>query len=225
MLDGVFGPTSPIKQVVWREVQALADDPDQPWNPRLQLLAEVGLGWAAAVPFRYHGQQGIVVYLARQGVDQAKLQSVTNETYLVAASDLIGAAFCLQGPRAIVVEERRHELSDALRRVKRKIVHARQMSVDLGTLVQDEAPRKHIDAQQALAWHETKFREIYGAFITKLLSIMKKTKGAGVLPPPRFTIRQSCHTFVATFATLLVLTRLQVYFLNKYGTNQSFELG
>jgi hypothetical protein len=80
MLDGVFGPTSPIKQVVWREVQALADDPDQPWNPRLQLLAEVGLGWAAAVPFRYHGQQGIVVYLARQGVDQAKLQSVTNET-------------------------------------------------------------------------------------------------------------------------------------------------
>lgn len=54
---------------------------------------------------------------------------------------------------------------------------------------------------------------------------MKKTKGAGVLPPPRFTIRQSCHTFVATFATLLVLTRLQVFFLNKYGTDQSFELG
>jgi hypothetical protein len=70
---------------------------DQPWNPRLQLLAELGLGWAAAVPFNLHGDQGIVVYCARDEVDMGRLQSDDNESYLIAATDLIGAAYALRG--------------------------------------------------------------------------------------------------------------------------------
>jgi len=71
--------------------------PDQPWNPRLQLLSELGLGWAAAVPFNLHGDQGIVVYCARNGVDMDRLQSDDNESYLIAATDLIGSAYALRG--------------------------------------------------------------------------------------------------------------------------------
>jgi hypothetical protein len=62
----------------------LAADPDQAWDARLQLLAELGLGWAAAVPLiapsytvnavsssssSSNENQGIVIYMARQGVD------------------------------------------------------------------------------------------------------------------------------------------------------------
>lgn len=35
--------------VHWRDIAALANDPDQPFNPRIQYLQECGLGWAAGV--------------------------------------------------------------------------------------------------------------------------------------------------------------------------------
>jgi len=66
----------PLKKskIVWRDIKALADDPDHPWNPRLQHLASgMDLGWAAAVPIRNNGEkQGIVIYMARAGVDLGK---------------------------------------------------------------------------------------------------------------------------------------------------------
>ena len=37
-------------QVIWRDVEAIVDDPDQPFNPRIKyLLDDCGLGWAAGV--------------------------------------------------------------------------------------------------------------------------------------------------------------------------------
>jgi hypothetical protein len=39
-------------QVIWRDIAAIVDNPDQPFNPRIKyLLEDCGLGWAAGVSY------------------------------------------------------------------------------------------------------------------------------------------------------------------------------
>ena len=130
------------KQLVWRQVDAIANDPDQPWNPRLQLLAQSNnqslttkLGWVSAVPFDIHGSQGMVLYMARQGCSLARLQHATNENYLISAATLIGAAVALRTPRQATVDQRRMELHETMARVKQQIrLLGRQALVAKGIL-------------------------------------------------------------------------------------------
>ena len=51
--------------VVWRALKPIIDDPDQPYNLRLQLAEQSGIGLAAGVRFQFRGTQGLVVYMAR----------------------------------------------------------------------------------------------------------------------------------------------------------------
>ena len=53
------------KRVVWRQVTPIVEDPDQPFNLRLQLAAKAGVGLAAGVRYQFRGTQGLVVYMAR----------------------------------------------------------------------------------------------------------------------------------------------------------------
>ena len=53
------------KRVVWRQVESIVGDPDQPYNLRLQLAAKAGIGLAAGVRYQFRGAQGLVVYMAR----------------------------------------------------------------------------------------------------------------------------------------------------------------
>lgn len=64
LLDSVL-PHSKPQRVVWREVVPLTEDPDQPFNLRLKLAAQAGIGLAAGVRFHFRGTQGLVVYMAR----------------------------------------------------------------------------------------------------------------------------------------------------------------
>mmetsp|Transcript_26138 Transcript_26138/g.62763 ORF Transcript_26138/g.62763 Transcript_26138/m.62763 type:complete len:168 (+) Transcript_26138:366-869(+) len=52
------------KHVVWREVEPIANDPDQPYNLRLKVAVEAGIGLAAGVKFDFHGTAGLVLYMA-----------------------------------------------------------------------------------------------------------------------------------------------------------------
>ena len=48
--------------ITWRNLEQLANDPHQPYSPRLQHLANnCGFGMAAAVPFNVLGEEGIIV--------------------------------------------------------------------------------------------------------------------------------------------------------------------
>ncbi len=51
--------------VAWRAVKPITEDPDQPYNLRLQLAVQAGIGLAAGVRFHFRGTQGLVVYMAR----------------------------------------------------------------------------------------------------------------------------------------------------------------
>jgi hypothetical protein len=224
--------------ILWRSIPQLDSDPDQPWNPRLKLLATLGLGLAAAVPFNLHGDQGIVIYMARDNVDRARLQSESNEAYLVSASDLIAAAYALRGPRQQVVRDRHAELSSALHRVRRKVLALHRQGFDLKAYVDQRATgggggaeageyaaaddglrrRKPSAAMKAM-------REATKSTTAAITTSVRKAKGAGAPIPPVYSWKQSLLTFFGSFVTLLAITSLSDHFQTMWGPDYGIVLG
>ena len=220
----IFPDAQPSFSVVWREIKAIAEDPDQPWNPRLQVLAKLGLGWTAAVSFSMHGQQGIVVYVAREGVDFQRLQSPTNESYLMAASEFAGAAYALRVPRQRVVQERQAEQKEAWKRVRNKILSLKRAGVALTEFIEEEGQK--LDGSLVSApFSQDNWRQWIALAKTKVLSTIRKTQGAGAQPPPAFGWDQTFLTFVGVFISLLMLTRLNVYMNEQRGQDYTIVLG
>jgi hypothetical protein len=200
----------------------------------LQLLASLGLGWVAGVPFYKAGDvHGIVMYLAREGVDAAQLHSPSNEEYLVAASDLIGAAYALRKPRAVMVAERRGELKDTLHRVRSRILSTLSMGISLQHLVQAEAEKKqqqqhdeaHSQSTLEVDVSKSHFRRAVYATKHRFVAVAKKSRGSHVQPPPVFSFKQACWTFLGVFLTLLMLTRLNMYLVMEHGPDYAIVLG
>lgn len=52
-------------RIVWREVEPISNDPDQPYNLRLQLAVKAGIGRVAGVKYQFRGTRGLVLYMAR----------------------------------------------------------------------------------------------------------------------------------------------------------------
>ena len=186
----------------------------------MQLLSSLGLGWAAAVPFKFNRSQGIVVYIAREHVDKERLQSSTNEAYLMAATDLIGAAYAMRGPRRDVHVARHKELSDALQRVRNKIRTLRKMGIPLDQYIRQQEKMEQ-EEEEASAMQPT------GSFLHRAADDVRrriqaaavKMLGTDVKPPPSMSWRQTGWTFLGTFLTLLMITRLNVLILDTIGSD------
>ena len=221
--SGHFGSTG---RVVWREIRPTVEDPDQPYNERIELLADSGLGYAAAAPFNIHGKKGIVVYMAREGADLARLQSTQNETYLCSAADFIGSALALRAPRENVVRERKLELRVNKRRVVHKlsllvkhkvqlsdIVHGRKTELDLQDFTSHDHGCASLEIDSPANESSGKKQQqstlgfLFHLFKSKIQTTLTKCKGANVMPPPPSTIEQSLWTFVSVLVSCLILTR------------------
>jgi HPP family len=228
--------------VAWREVRALAEDPDQPWNARLQLLAGLGLGWAAAVALRNPDpyaidastSQGIVIFMAREGVNERRLLNATNESYLVSASNLIAAALAMRGPRHEVIRERRAEIDSAIRRVRAKILNTRLVGKTLTEVVREnEAKGKQQDERRqggpddvapASSSVSARLHRCGDAMIRRCTTTLKKMKGANVKPPPTFSWYQTFFTFFGVWITLLMLCFWSQYMTAEYGAEYQLAL-
>jgi hypothetical protein len=217
--------------VAWREIKTVAGDPDQPWNPRLQQLAEIGLGWAAAVPFNCHGQKGIVVYMAKASVSMTRFQSSSNELYLQAASSLIGAAYALRQPR-LQMQNDRTQFASVMRRVRRKIIMAHRLGINLKDDRLKDDTKENVWLSESSSFrsileskrfeHCKKGVEFVGKKVT---TVVIKSKGAGRQPPPATNWEQSAYTFIGCFITLLMLCRLNVYLFDEHGSDFTIVLG
>jgi hypothetical protein len=194
----------------------LAADPDQPWDARLQLMAELGLGWAAAVPLidpNVHvsnEKQGIVIYMARDGVDGRRLRSFRNEKYLVSASNLIAAALLVRGPRQETMQEREMEVANTIRRVRAKLLSVALFEKYLRQVVQENEQKRQDEQQkqqQAIRPDQVQGNSMTGKVTTtldcfgfllrrKVVSTTRKCRGANVQPPPVFSWEQSGVTFI-----------------------------
>jgi HPP family len=225
-------------QVSWRDVAAIADDPDQPFNPRIKYLQEeCGLGWAAGVPFHIGTTDGVVMYMARETVDVEKLLDKTNDEYIAHSSLVIGSAYALRMPRLAAEKERRSEGKETIRRVRNKLHTIRALNRNVETFIEDEAA-KDTDEKARHEFNEVPHGWALGEnavcylldagllfFITKVTSTYKKSMGVQVQPPPATTWEQSCVTFVASFLTILVLTSINHSLVQEYGPGFELVLG
>jgi hypothetical protein len=220
--------TNPHDTVAWREVKTIASDPDQPFNPRLQLLAELGLGMAAAVPFNFHGEKGIVVYMAREHVNMNRLRSSSNELYLKAACSLIGSAYALREPRHQMQNQRNEELDVVIRRVRTKIIMLIRAGHNFKDVVK-ENDRKVKRFSSFRDFRESKKLDKCKKWVKfagkKITTAVIKSKGAGNQPPPPSNWEQTSWTFAGCFITLLMVCRLNVYLFDVYGPDFTIVLG
>jgi hypothetical protein len=210
-------------EVAWRDIKTVAEDPDQPWNPRLQHLEEIGLGWAAAVPFDCHGAKGIVVYMAKASVSMVKFQSSNNELYLKAASTLIGAAYALRQPR-LQMQNDRAQFASVMRRVRKKIVNAHRLGVNLSEGSTSNMGNVTIRKRVKVRTFE-QCKQGFNVVGKKVTALVIKSKGAGRQPPPAFNWEQTVWTFAGCFITLAMLCRLNVYLLDVHGSDFTIVLG
>jgi hypothetical protein len=211
------------KKIVWREVKGIANDPDQPYNPRLQLLGSIGLGWAAAVEFNRLGYSGLVIYMAREGVDLQRLQSESNEAYLLAASDFAASAYVLRGPRERAMQERRSELAAVLRRARNRILALTRMGINIEKLVEDNAAAA-AEANKPYFMASFSSGQCLGDVQHRMVTVFRKALGGDVQPPPAMGWQQSLLTFFGCFVTLLALTRLNVHVNERLGPDYTITL-
>lgn len=222
----VFDDAVASRHVGWKQISTIAGDPDQPWNPRLHLLAEVGLGWAGAVPFSFCGQQGIMVYMARRNVDLKMLQSPKNEMYLKCACDFAGAAYALRGPRRQMVQDRHAERAAAWRRIRTKILCLVNMGISIENLVKENDGKKHEDSTGTLVTPGGGAVQEWVQWLQQKVRVtLRKTRGGGSYPPPPFSLRQTLLTFIGAFSTLLMVTRLNFYMTKERGLDYKIILG
>lgn len=191
----------------WCEVKPLADDPDQPHNPRLQFLAEAGIGLAAGVPFNMGGTRGIVVFMARETASLTRLTSTVNEDYLQRATMVIGSAYSLRKSRLAIEKVKGKAMKDCWGRLRSKVAAINRMNKTLADVVKEEcekpSPVKGENAISELAKHDGGgCHKIVGYFIEKVRLEARKIKGANVKAPPLFTGEQALFTFFASFITL-----------------------
>jgi hypothetical protein len=222
------------RHVTWREVKPLAEDPDQPYNPRLNFLAESGLGLAAGVPFKVGTSEGLVVYMAREQANVQKLTDSVNEDYLTHATLLIGSAYALRGPRLAAEHARRSERRATWRRVRAKITAIRSMNQTLESYIvqqEEEAQRplgsgNPVDTVMAQV---AGIRKVgvsgWGHLMEKIRVSARKCLGAGIRGPPTFTWEQTAWTFFGAFTTLVILTNINVALVEKFGPEYSIVLG
>jgi hypothetical protein len=223
--DGPIDTTASVDTVAWREIKAIADDPDQPWNPRLQLLGEMGLGWAAAVPFNCHGQKGIVVYMAREHVSMSRLRSSSNELYLKAASSLIGAAYALRKPRLVMQNERKEHLAMVMRRAARKIIKLHRSGHALEDLAEENQGTETSEGFSPMKESKKHCKTGIDFVDKRITAVVIKSKGGGLQPPPVFSWEQSAFTFAGCFITLLMVCRLNLYLFEVHGSDFTIVLG
>jgi hypothetical protein len=89
----------PVCSQIRMHAPTLADDPHQPWDARLQLLPEAGVGWVTGLPFwnerhqRQHQQpQGIVVYMSA-AADKDNNDAASNQAQFLQATAAVACAY------------------------------------------------------------------------------------------------------------------------------------
>ena len=200
-------------RIAWRRLEEIRNDPDQPYNLRLQLAAKAGIGLAAGVKFQFsNGTQGLVVYMARGTTDTTKLKSQSNTQYLLSSADVIGSIISLRKPRHVCMAERRAERDDVRRRVRLKMIAfitlggsflRHNTCVSNSTAVSNEALKQ--TKQSTSQSKRSGEWSIWKSIKSKIKQMTTKWKGAGNQIPPPFTNTESLWTFCGTFLTLLML--------------------
>jgi hypothetical protein len=136
------------------------------------------------------------------------LRSVNDEAYLVAAYNLIAAALAVRGPRQPAMQERNAEATNAIRRVRARltIMHRFKQLDSLQRVIQENSDQKaaknvqqdgsiiqrpddpaHDDSSSKASVVTTTLARFGCNVRRKVVSTLRKCRGASVKAPPSFT--------------------------------------
>lgn len=225
-----------LPKINWRDVEGLANDPDQPVNERIKLISKAGFKKAAGVPFNARGTHGIIVYMARKTADDAKLKNRLNEELILACSDLIGSVQALRKPRRFAAEERAKSIKEIFRRVRDTLLVKNKGFGSGSGSPQDPAPESTEGGRVSKV---SKLQDTLHNYKDYWKRVGRKMLGGDVLPPPGTKRDVTIYIVVVAFITCFVMAaintalqkalavayagevELNPNFLNKSG----FELG
>jgi hypothetical protein len=236
------------EDIYWRDVQALAADPDQPYNERLQNVSTADLGWAGAVPFNVEGQRGIVIYWSRTSVNMDQLQGVSNVRYLLAAAQYVSIAWALRLPRFATIREREERLRVLWRRLRLRMIAVIRIGATLDDIsngrIYEPKPEKRqgskfsslndpkevarimMEEGKHLAEKTVEAANTQRKLVTrKLKALARKCRGANIRAPPVFTWGASIWSFVGTLISLLILLNVNEHIKGTYGDKYALTLG
>lgn len=207
----------PRRHLQWRELQAIAHDPHQPFNSRLLTIANIpDANYVTAVPFQGQDVYGMVIYVCRG--ESMAFATEQNEHYILSASQLIGSTFALRRPWLTVVKEKRSEIKHTLDRLKSHFgVYC------LESIVSND---EEDETDDSVNWKQVSLcRLVLSDMGQRVGQAMTKAKGAGMRPPPAMSWNESFLTFVGVFWTLLILTKTNHGMVSWFGSEYEIVLG
>ena len=145
------------RNVHWRQIKSLIDDPfvQRGSGKRMEKFFELGIGIVAAVSFSFLEQNGIVLYYSRSTANTERLRSNSNERYLIASADLIGANYCIRKARQESASMRKTMFRDAIKKVKKELLHKKSTSfASMWCLDQDQLEILRIEREREAAQSE-----------------------------------------------------------------------
>mmetsp|Transcript_2054 Transcript_2054/g.4301 ORF Transcript_2054/g.4301 Transcript_2054/m.4301 type:complete len:598 (+) Transcript_2054:26-1819(+) len=209
--------------VAWRHVDTLANDPDQPFDERLQCFAQAGFTLAAGVPFDINGYRGIAIFFGNPHAEVTKLNDNANTRFIKQAAHFIGAAAALKEPLEGAKAFQEKVQYENWHRMKIKLLTIVRFGGSLrnssnGDSFQIQGRQKIIRRKSSFE-HALIMKENIKQFTQeakddtklKLARWWVKVHGGNASIPPSFTLRQAMWTFFGVGVTHFLLSSLNFF--------------
>eukprot|EP01082_Thalassiosira_pseudonana_P001003 g998.t1.2.5e174188 g998 g998.t1 contig10:1155753-1157611(-) len=262
LLTGLEYETQPqhhnaADSIQWREVDAFAQDPHQPYDERLQAFAKAGLTLACGISFDIRGYSGVIIFFANPYADEKKLKERNNLRLIQFAAQFIASAASIQTPievsaairsslpkdnwkrlrikilavlrlqRPLMRRRKRRSSSSPpspnLKRVGSFIIQMQRMGSFASELNRERSFQMLRDAS-IRARKDIAIKVVKTQFAAKAkgMKVLIKMKGGDASLPPAFNFTQCYWTFVGVLITHVLLSRLDLFIVNK--TNGEYSL-
>lgn len=241
--------------VLWREVDTLAEDPDQPYDERLQCFAKAGFKLAAGIPFDIRGFMGIVVFYANPHADAQKLRHPENSQLILMAAQFIGSAVAMQNPMKKAKLRKSRQPVENWKRLRVKIlavvrfhrplyVRRRRSNSSSPKMRRVESFNLAIRRVASFAMNRENSFKVLSQATTRLkrgiqksvedvqytskakgMKWWSKVKGGHAKNPPAFNTLQCMWTFFGVWTTHSILTGVDYLIVNKSAGEYALLLG
>jgi len=241
-IGNAIGHSAVSNEVHWREVDELANDPDQPYDERLQNLAKAGFTLASGIPFQVKNYRGMVIYFANPHGDPNRLNCDVNWQMIHHSSQLIGAAaaFRLSQKESNtflkeITDQNWHKVKTKILTVMRFGGGLREKKRNDGAQATLRDGKQNRRRRSSLARLHEKSVQLRSDFKvtalqakddlqTKAHRWATKMHGGNAGIPPSFTWTQTLWSFVGVLATHSILSRLNYFIMTETADTSQLSL-
>lgn len=189
-----------------RDLEYLASDPDHPYDPRLQLLVQAGIGYAIAVPYNVNDDRGLVIFGFRTKCVYSRVKSVSSLKFLKESAAFLGSVKSFRNHYSIARHERQNEASEARRKIRDSLIHRSKRAVGRRSIIDVESQDPSTLNKKKLNQNKCNNikQKICDIINPKVISYFQKWLGTQTTCPPPLSTYHSLFCFFATFISCLI---------------------